>query len=308
MAGVLVVAAGIAFALGSYWMERAEPDAVALPAGMPGRLIAVGAHPVHVVERGSGPPVLLVHGFAGSTYDWEEHVLEPLADGHRAIALDLFGMGFSDRDDAMSYGLDLWVEQLRGTLDALGIERAAIAGHSMGAAVAVAFAAAHPERVERLVLVAPLVPVDDRERPLFFRILQTPGAGEALLGWRDHLPALPGFSDAYHARARAAFRIRGTRRALLRWVREGDDPARLGAAYDRVAVPTLVVAGRADDIVPWAAVEAAATRIDGALVLPLDGAGHWLLRDEPDRVVDAMRGFLDAPVAPPPDAPLRSPS
>ena len=69
MAGVLVVLAGIAFALGSYWMARAEPDAVALPAGMPGRLVAVGAHPVHVVERGSGPPVLLVHGFGGSTYD-----------------------------------------------------------------------------------------------------------------------------------------------------------------------------------------------------------------------------------------------
>lgn len=307
VAGALIVLVGIAYVLGSYWMQRAEPDALALPAGVPGRLLDVGAHPVHVVERGAGPPLVLVHGFAGSTYDWEEHLLEPLSRSHRIIALDLYGMGFSDRDDAMPYGLDLWSEQLRGTLDALGIERATVAGHSMGGAVAAAFAAAHPDRVERLVLVAPVVPLEEGQRALFFRILEQPGAGEALLGWYDHLPVLPGFSEAYHARARAAFRIRGTRRALLRWVREGYDAAQLHAAYDRVTAPTLFVAGRGDDIVPWAAIERTATRLDGALVLPLDGVGHWILRDAPDRVLDAMRRFLDAPVAPAPDAPLRSP-
>jgi pimeloyl-ACP methyl ester carboxylesterase len=301
------VLAGVAYALGSYWIARAEPESVALPQAVPGRLIAVGAHPVHVVERGSGPPLLLVHGFAGSTYDWEEHVLEQLARTHRVIALDLYGMGFSDRDDAMTYGLALWGEQLRATLDALGVERAAVAGHSMGGAVAAAFAAGHPERVDRLVLVAPLVPIEAGEGSLVFRILETPGAGEALLGWLDHLPALPGFSDAYHARARQAFRIRGTRHALLTWVRRGYDREALASAYRGLRSPALIVAGRADDIVPWAAIERTATTIDGALVLPLDSQGHWLLRDAPARLVDAMRTFLDGPVAPAPDAPLRSP-
>jgi pimeloyl-ACP methyl ester carboxylesterase len=304
--GILLVLGGIGYAVGSFWIARDEPDAAAAPESVPGRLLDVGAHPVHVVERGSGPPLLLVHGFPGSTYDWEEHVLGPLARDHRVIALDLYGMGFSARDDALAYGLDLWADQVRGTLDALGIGRTAVAGHSMGGAVTAAFAAAHPERVERLVLVAPLVPLAEEERALFFRILETPGAGEALLGWRDHLPALPGFSDAYHARARAAFRIRGTRSALLRWVRDGYDRAALERAYHGLAVPTLIVAGRADDVVPWAAIERTATRIQDALVLPLDGQGHWLLRDAPERVVDAMRTFLDAPVAPAPDAPLRS--
>jgi pimeloyl-ACP methyl ester carboxylesterase len=90
-------------------------------------------------------------------------------------------------------------------------------------------------------------------------------------------------------------------------VRDGYDATQLEAAYDRVTAPTLFVAGRGDDTVPWAAIERTATRLDGALVLPLDGVGHWLLRDAPDRVLDAMRRFLDAPVAPAPDAPLRSP-
>jgi len=308
IAAFLILLAGVGYAVGSLWIARAEPDAAANPDRVPGTLLAVGAHPVHVVERGSGPPLVLIHGFAGSTFDWEEHVLEPLARNHRVVALDLFGMGFSARDDAMPYGLEVWSDQVAGTLDALGISRATIAGHSMGGAVAAAFAVAHPERVERLVLVAPLVPVRDEDRTLFFRILGIPGAGEALLGWYDHLPALPGFSEAYHARARQAFRIRGTRRALLRWVREGYDRDALGDTYRRLGVPTLVIAGRGDDIVPWPAVERAAMGIDGALVLPLDGAGHWLLRDVPERVVDAMRRFLDGPVAPAPDAPVRSPS
>jgi pimeloyl-ACP methyl ester carboxylesterase len=308
LAAFLVVLAGVGYAVGSFWIARAEPDAAAAPGSVPGRLLDVGAHPVHVVERGSGPALVLIHGFGASTYDWEEHVLEPLARSHRVVAIDLFGMGFSARDEAMPYGLDLWVEQVRGTLDDLGIERAVIAGHSLGGAVATAFAVAHPERTERLVLVAPLVPTPPEDRTLFFTILDTPGAGEVLLGWYDHLPALPGFSAAYHARARQAFRIRGTRRALLRWVRQGYDRDALADTYRRIAVPTLVIAGRGDDIVPWPAVERTATGIDGALVLPLDGSGHWLLRDAPERVVEAMRQFLDGPVAPAPDAPVRSPS
>lgn len=70
------------------------------------------------------------------------------------------------------------------------------------------------------------------------------------------------------------------------------------------------MAGRSDDIIPWRAIEHAATEIHGAVVLPLDDQGHWLLRDAPDRVVAALRAFLDgegtATVAPVPDAPLRS--
>jgi pimeloyl-ACP methyl ester carboxylesterase len=281
----MLVLLGIGYLVGSFWIDRAETETAKLPPGVPGRLIDVGANPVHVVEHGSGPPLLLVHGFAGSTYDWEEHVLEPLSRDHRVIALDLWGMGFSGRDNELAYGLDVWADQLRGTLDALGIERAAVAGHSMGGAVAAAFAAAYPERVERLVLVAPLVPLEENERSLFFRVITVPGAGEAILGWLDHLPSLPGFSNEYHERARAAFRIHGTRRALLRWVRSGYDREQLASVYRRITVPTLIIAGRSDDVVPWVATERTATTIDGALVLPLDGVGHWVLRDAPDQVV-----------------------
>lgn len=291
VAAVLLLALGVAWATGRLLVARAETEPlVGLPEGVPGRQLTIDGRPVHLVDRGAGPPLLLVHGFAGSTFDWEEHALEPLAADHRVLALDLFGMGFSARDDTLPYGFDLWAEQLRQTLDALGVERATVAGHSLGGAVATLFAARHPERVGRLVLVAPLVPYRTETTFDFFTLLQTPGAGELTLGLLDHLPALEGFSPAYHARAAAAFRLRGTRDALLRYVRHGADVRALDAALHALATPTLFVLGTEDEHVPYVAQRHAAAAVDGALVRPLEGAGHWLLRDRPGDVVDAIRG------------------
>jgi len=152
-------------------------------------------------------------------------------------------------------------------------------------------AAEHPERIERLVLIAPLVPMEQSERGWFFKLAEIPGLGEMMLGTADHLPQLPGFDDAYHARAHAVFQRAGTRRALLRHLRHGGDTPRLQASYKKIAAPTLVIYGVADDIVPSAAVRRVAPQIPDALVLPIEGAGHWLMRDEPARVLDALERF-----------------
>ena len=95
---------------------REPADGRALAAGVPGRLIDVGGRRVHIVERGAGPPLLLVHGFGGSTMDYEEFVLEPLAQSRRAIAVDLFGFGWSERSDDFAYGFALWSDQLADAL------------------------------------------------------------------------------------------------------------------------------------------------------------------------------------------------
>jgi pimeloyl-ACP methyl ester carboxylesterase len=237
--------------------------------------------------------MVLVHGFAGSTYDWEETVLEPLARSHRVIALDLLGMGWSARGDDLPYGYDLWVRQVVDVLDALALSRVTLVGHSLGGAIATIVAGEYPERVARLVLLAPAVPMEQSERGWFFRLVEIPGVGEMMLGTADHLPQLPGFSDAYHARAQAVFRRQGTRRTLLRYLRHGRDTPRLDASFGKIRAPTLVVYGVADDIVPYTAIRRAAPAIHDALVLPIDGAGHWLMRDEAARVLDAIEQFRD---------------
>lgn len=293
---LLVAAVGLlalAYAAGLVLIARGEtePGGV-LPAGVPGRLLTAGGNLVHVVEAGDGPPVVLVHGFAGSTMDWEGPIMDGLARAHRVVALDLLGMGFSARGD-LEYGWDLWAVQVVAVMDALAIPRAAIVGHSLGGAIATLVAAEHGDRVEKLVLVAPLVPLERSERAWFFTLAEIPGVGELMLGTADHLPRLPGFDEAYHARADEIFRIRGTRAALLRYQRHGRDTPRLAAAYRRIETPTLVVHGTADEIVPYAALRRSATSIDGALVLPLDGVGHFVMRDEPARLLAALGDFLD---------------
>jgi pimeloyl-ACP methyl ester carboxylesterase len=295
LAAIVVVLLGIAWVGGRVLIARAEPDVGhGVPPGVPGRSIDAGGQSVHVVERGDREPMVLVHGFAGSTFDWEEHMLEPLSRSHRVIALDLLGMGWSARADDLAYGYDLWSRQVVDVLDALGLARVTLVGHSLGGAIAAIVAGEHPDRVERLVLIAPLVPMERSERGWFFKLAEIPGLGEIMLGTADHLPQLPGYSDAYHARAHAVFRRAGTRRALLRYLRHGRDTPRLLASYGKIRAPTLVVYGVADDLVPYTAIRRAAPEIHDALVLPIDGAGHWLMRDEPARVLDALEHFRNA--------------
>ena len=272
--------------------ERAAGDT--LPSSVPGRIVDVGGRRVHVVERGEGPPLLLVHGFGASTADYEEHVQGLLARSHRAIAVDLYGFGWSERSADFRYDLALWSDQLAGTLDALGAARASVVGHSMGGAVAAYFAAHHPERVDRLILADALYPLAPAEIPLVFRALRTPLVGEALLALSAD-PSAPGFSAAYRERAREWYRIRGTRSAFLRYVRDPDRPAELTASYPKIAAPTLVLHGSADAFVPVAAMERAAPAIPAARIVTIADGGHFLLRDTPDRFVQEVDAFLAEP-------------
>ena len=191
---VALVALSVALALlgarfaGRALMAAHQPDSLADVAGrFPGRTLEVVGHRVHVVEQGAGPALLLVHGFGASTYDFEQHVLAPLAETHRVVAVDLFGMGFSERREDFSYDFAGWADQLAATLDALGIERAVVAGHSMGGAVASILAARHSKQVAGLVLIGALYPSRLSETPWIFLALRMPGLGELGIGSRANL-------------------------------------------------------------------------------------------------------------------------
>lgn len=289
VSATLVVLALVVAYVGPSWREHR--DGAELPSDVPGRLLLVDGHRVHVVERGEGSPLLLVHGFAGSTYDYEEHVLDRLAERHRVIAVDLYGFGWSERDASFHYGWALWSEQLRGTLDALGIERAAVAGHSMGGGAATVFAADHAERVERLILADALYPLEDDEVALPFRAMRTPVLGELVMtAVGDFTP--PGSSPAYVARALPTFTVEGTRAAWISYLRDPTRRAVLDASYERIEAPVLVIHGTADTFVPIAAMERTIPRLRTMRVVRLEGGTHFPHRDDPDSYVDEVLAFL----------------
>ncbi len=116
---------------------------------------AAGLHLAYL-EAGDGPPLLLIHGYGGGAIAWE-HQIPALARRFRVFAPDLPGHGGSEKPH-VPYRPDLFVRAMEGFLDAVGLDRPVVIGQSMGGAVALALASRRPERVDRLVLIDPLVP------------------------------------------------------------------------------------------------------------------------------------------------------
>ena len=113
---------------------------------------------IRVVERGDpdSPPVLLVHGWGCSAYVFRQNIPALADGGFRAIAFDLKGHGLSDKPQtADEYTVDAMVEHLREVLDALGLERPALVGHSLGGSLIYHFAGKYPERVRAIGLISP---------------------------------------------------------------------------------------------------------------------------------------------------------
>jgi pimeloyl-ACP methyl ester carboxylesterase len=221
--------------------------------------------------------------------NWPASVVDRLAAHHRVIAVDLYGLGFSERNDDFDYGFALWSQQLVSVLDALGIERASAVGHSLGGTVVVFFAANHPDRVERVVLAGSAISV-----PWWFPVLFVPGTGELYLATQEVFG--PTFSPEHRAEALAAYSIRGTRAALLRYVRRTPlEASALSPAIEAVRAKVLQLHGTRDEEVAFSAAERLHSQLHDSRLVPIEGAGHFLMHDAPERLATEVEEFLAAP-------------
>ncbi len=227
-------------------------------------------------------PVLLLHGQPGAAADWGR-LKASIGDGVRTIAFDRPGW------DGRSAVRDLAgnASAARNVLDAVGVERATVVGHSLGAAVAVWLAWSSPERVGRLVLVAPAANLDSLSAVDYLLAAPVVGwlaslgamwAGGLVLGagpirrWVAEARAL---DDRY---LRAASRMLLARSAWRSFASEQrflvrDLPV-LERRLDEIAAPTTIVAGAVDRVVPIAAARRLAGQIRGAELVEIEDAGH----------------------------------
>jgi pimeloyl-ACP methyl ester carboxylesterase len=120
-------------------------------------VVIVNGIRVHYERAGSGPALVLLHGIVGSARNWNRNIAY-LSRYRTVYAIDLANSGASDRVDGLDASLQATADRLAAIMDALGIAKADIAGHSHGGAIAMMFAATHPERVRGLVLFAPANP------------------------------------------------------------------------------------------------------------------------------------------------------
>lgn len=151
---IVLIALLIAFLLWTPDRDRASLEAAYLAA--PGDLVEVAGGRLHLRDSGpkEAPAVILIHGFGSSLHTWEPWA-QVLAADHRVIRFDLPGSGLSAPDPTGDYTDARSLQLLVALMDRLGVARASVVGHSIGGRIAWTFAARHPERVDKLVLVAP---------------------------------------------------------------------------------------------------------------------------------------------------------
>jgi pimeloyl-ACP methyl ester carboxylesterase len=257
---------------------------------------------VRYVRKGTGPAVVLIHGFGSSVYTWKD-VLPALAADHDVVAIDLPGFGGSTIPrplDGASYPA-----VVLGVMDRLGIARASLAGHSLGGAVAVAVAAARPDRVDRLVLIDSAgFNFRRSDRPWLLRMVAAPGVASVIerLPVRRRLVAAGlrqcFFDDDLVTAERideyAAPMLRpGVARAAAELLRAPAFPDFAGLAA-RVRAPTLVVWGRDDTLIPVAQAARFTGAIPGATAIVIEGCGHVPQEEQPADVAAVVDRFLGA--------------
>ena len=278
------------------------------------RFVRVSGLDVHVKDAGrpgdDAPAFVLLHGFGASVYTWHE-VLEPLAaGGGAAVAFDRPGFGLTERPEAGSwargenpYAPDAQVDLTIGLMDALGLDDAVLIGSSSGGSVAAAVALEHPERVRGLVLVGaaiyttggappwtrPLLhtPQLDRVGPLLMRSLAgEPGESLLRAAWADPERIDRETVDAY----RRYTRVEGWDRALWEVSKASRRP-RVADRLAEVAVPTLVMSGTDDAVVPIEDAEQIAAELPAADLVFLDGCGHTPQEECPEAFLVAVRDW-----------------
>lgn len=270
------------------------PDAVVAAIGGPVRRVALatGAH-LAVEERGRGEvPLLFVHGYPFDHTIWRAQL--DAIDGHRLVAPDLRGFGASD-PPSDGTTIATYADDLVALLDALDVREAVVCGLSMGGYVALDLARRHRERLRGLVLIDTRAEADSAEgragRDAAIATARTAGADAIAEAMGAKL-----FADGVDAAARDGVL------AMMRRAPVAGIVAALGAMRDRADasallptlgdLPTLVMTGTEDRLVPPDAARRLAAAIPGAELIEVEGAGHLPPVERPATTTEALRHFL----------------
>jgi pimeloyl-ACP methyl ester carboxylesterase len=272
---------------------------------MPAKKFRVGELNFHVLDEGSGPAVLLLHGFPDSSHLWRNQIPALVSAGYRVIAPDLRGFGESDKPaETEAYALPDLLGDVLGILDHLEVQRPHIVAHDWGAALGWALAILLPDRVDRYVALSVGHPtafsqagIAQRERSWYMLLVQFRGIAEELLT-RDDWQF---FRDLvrHHPETEkwvADLKRPGALTAALNWYRANVAPETLIARrpeLPKVQAPTMGV---------WSSGDAYLTETQMLLSHPfvtgpwtyqrLEGASHWMQLDQPERLNELLLGFL----------------
>jgi pimeloyl-ACP methyl ester carboxylesterase len=291
--------------LASALAARAETGG--FPTGFQTRTITTNGAQIHVRLGGRGPAVILIHGF-GDTGDMWAKLAADLVRDHTVVVPDLRGMGLSNKPDG---GYDKWNQaaDMRGVLQALGVDKAVVVGHDIGTMVAYAYAARYRDLTEKLVVMdapVPGVPPWDeivRDPRLWHFDFGGPDMERLVKGreriyldrfWNEFAGTPSKIDEKTRHHYATFYEKPGAMHAAFAQFRSirADADVNRKAIATKLTIPVLAVGGDKS----FGAMEAVVMRNAATDVteVVIPNAGHWLMEEQPAATIEAIRQFLDA--------------
>jgi pimeloyl-ACP methyl ester carboxylesterase len=302
----LVLAVIAAVALAIFWFARPADVSFAevrtsVPNSDYSHFADIDGVQIHYQEKGTGTPLVLIHGYTSSTYSWKD-VFEPLAKSFHVIAVDLKGFGFSGKPDG-DYTRRAQAMLVTHLLDHLHIEKAWLCGNSMGGEVALNVALANPQRVGGLILVDSAgveVPGEGSIAPEYLLI---PGVGRVLIALSLTSDKLvrEGLEKSFYDQSKVTahrvayyyrpLKTRGGQLAALR-ARTQWPLFPVESDLGKINVPTLILWGAQDQLIPLAAGHKLSSLIKDSKLVIFDSCGHLPQEEMPARTGDEITKFI----------------
>ncbi|MBN9087354.1 MAG: alpha/beta hydrolase [Reyranella sp.] len=315
---LLFVLGGLAGAVLWAYAPDLPPDVLIARYGQPpSTFVDVGGTRAHVRDEGKpdAMPLLLIHGSLESLHVWRGWAGE-LKDRYRVISVDLPGHGLTGPWARGDYSIEAYADFIEVLADTLQLDRFAIAGHSIGGAVAWTFAATRPERISHLILVDAAAYPRESEMPWRTRLARAPVIGDIGIHFKPEWMARRALKDVYADPAMVTpervrrfselQRFPGDRKATLQRTRNQEplDPTPL----KRLDVPTLIIWGAQDHWVPIADAFRLQNDIKGSRLAVFEKPGHNPMEEDPKGTAAAVAAFLPTeppqmPTPPPPAVP-----
>lgn len=262
---------------------------------------------IHYIARGDASanpgrePLILIHGLMDSAHSWYKNI-DVLAQDRRVLAIDLIGFGYSSRVAEPTYSLNYFAQTVREFMDAMNIERASIVGHSLGGAVTLELARLYPERVNKLVLIAPgtylvnlLTPIQLAARvpiaPRAFLGLTMTNERARMRAWRRALGDPARMNPQEKAMRVRPAQVKGTVDALVAMA-ASEWTSDLVEEMRAITAPTLILWGDKDHAVPLRHGDRHARALPNAEYVILEGAGHIPHVEFADAVNQLMIDFM----------------
>ncbi|MBG1269695.1 alpha/beta fold hydrolase [Nostoc sp. WHI] len=266
---------------------------------------------LHYVTQGEGPLMLMLHGFPEFWYSWR-HQIPEFAQDFKVVALDLRGYNDSDKPTEQSaYVMNEFIKDVEGIIKGLGYQKCVLVGHDWGGAIAWNFAYAHPEMLERLIILNMPHPakfaqglrtLEQLLRSSYIFIFQLPWIPELLLQSLDYQVIETVFKDTAVNKSaftkadidayKNAAAKRGALTRMLNYYRNIFQQRILNQNWGVLQVPTLMIWGENDTVLGKELTYDTAAYVRDFQIKYIPNCGHWVQEEQPELVNQYMREFL----------------